>query len=76
MARMHMDLTGHFSKTEDGNEYILVVKDFHTKYVSLIAIPNTEAEMIAGVLIRDVLRTLGPPEMLVSDHGTDFRTRL
>jgi hypothetical protein len=70
MARMHMDLTGCLPRTEDGNDYIMVVKDYQTKYVWLIALPNKEAETIAGVLIRDVFKNFGPPEMLVSDRGT------
>jgi transposase InsO family protein len=73
---MHMDLTGRLPRTEDGNEYIMVVKDYQTKYVWLIALPNKEAETIAGVLIRDVFKNFGPPEMLVSDRGTEFRNKI
>jgi transposase InsO family protein len=71
-----MDLTGRLPRTEDGNEYIMVVKDYQTKYVWLIALPNKEAETIAGVLIRDVFKNFGPPEMLVSDRGTEFRNKI
>lgn len=44
MGRVHMDLTGPLVTTKDGHEYILVVKDFKTKFVWLFPLRNKDAE--------------------------------
>ena len=76
MGRVHMDITGRLPKTEEGNEYILVVKDYQTKYVKIHAIPNKEAKTISDILVRDIYKQFGPPAMLVLDRGTEFRNKL
>ena len=67
---------GRVPKTEEGNEYILVVKDYQTKYVWIHAIPNKEAKTISDILVRYIYKQFGPPAMLVSDRGTEFRNKL
>jgi hypothetical protein len=48
MGRVHIDLTGELPET-DGNKskYIMVVKDFHTKFVWLFAIRTKDAVAVA-----------------------------
>ena len=76
MERLHMDITGILPTTRDGNKYILVVKDFQTKYVWIFAIPDKNAETIATILVKEVFKPFGPPRILVSDRGTEFRNKV
>jgi transposase InsO family protein len=76
MERVHLDITGRLTKTEEGNEYILVVKDFQTKYVWIFPIADKRAETIADLLVKYVFRPFGPPKILISDRGTEFRNKL
>jgi len=76
MGRLHLDLTGELPTTPDGNRYIMVVKDFMSKYVWIFAIPNKEAETIADILVSEIYTVFGAPKCLVTDNGTEFRNRL
>lgn len=76
MERLHMDITGRLTRTEDGNEYILVVKDFQSKYVWIFPIPDKRAETIAGILVKHIFKPFGPPKVLISDRGTEFRNKI
>ena len=75
MKRLHMDLTGKLPKTEDGNEYVMVVKDFQSKFVWLFPLKDKREKTIAGVLVQQIYKVFGPPEMLVSDRGREFRNK-
>ena len=76
MWRIHIDLTGPLVATINGNEYILVVKDYLTRYVWLFAIPDKSAERIAQILFEQVISPFGPPQMLVSDRGKEFTNKI
>ena len=77
MGRMHVDLTGELPVTDgNGSKYILVVKDFHTKYVWLFAIKAKDAITVADQLVTELYCRWGIPEMVVTDRGTEFRNKL
>ena len=76
MGRVHIDLTGPFRMTEGGNTYILVVKDFISRYVWLFAIPDKSSERIAQILLNQLFAPFGAPRMLVSDRGREFTNRI
>ena len=40
--RIAIDIAGPFPVTDDGNEHIMVVGDYFTKWVEAYAIPNQE----------------------------------
>ena len=75
MARIHLDLTGELPVTEgNGSWYILVVKDFHTKYVWLFALKTKDAVAVADQLVTELYCRWGIPEMVVSDRGLSSGT--
>jgi hypothetical protein len=77
MGRLHLDLTGELPATDgNGNRYIMVVKDFMSKYVWIFAIPNKEAETVADILVSEIYSVFGAPQCLVTDNGTEFKNRL
>jgi hypothetical protein len=46
--RIHMDLFGPCKTSDMGNKYILTITDAFTKYSEIVALPNKEAETVAG----------------------------
>jgi hypothetical protein len=77
MGRVHIDLMGELPET-DGNKskYIMVVKDFHTKFVWLFAIRTKDAVAVADQLVMELYCRWGIPEMLIHNRGTEFRNKL
>jgi hypothetical protein len=76
-GRIHIDLTGELPTTDgNGSKYILVVKDYHTKFVWLFALKNKDAIAVADQLVTELFCRWGIPEMVVSDRGKEFRNKL
>ena len=46
-----MDIASPFPVTEDGNKYIMVVRDYFSKWAEAFAIRNQEATTVATMLI-------------------------
>ena len=76
MDRVHMDLTGPLPTSEEGNKYILVIKDFKTKFVWLYAIKDKTAETIGNIIEKDLIPTFGAMKQLITDRGTEFKNSL
>jgi hypothetical protein len=77
LGRVHIDLTGELPETEGNkSKYIMVVKDYHTKFVWLFALKNKDAVAVADQLVTELYCKWGIPEMLVHDRGTEFRNKL
>ena len=75
-GRMHIDLTGELPTTDgNGSKYIMVVKDFHTKFVWLFALKTKDAIAVADQLVTELYCRWGIPEMLVHDRGKEFRNQ-
>jgi RNase H-like domain found in reverse transcriptase/Integrase core domain/Chromo (CHRromatin Organisation MOdifier) domain/Integrase zinc binding domain len=68
---MAVDLTGPFSKSDDGNTFLLVLVDICTRFVFLKPLPNKEANTVAKTLF-DIFTTIGFPKILQSDNGKEF----
>ena len=74
--RTHLDLTGKLPKTKRGNVYILVIKDYLTKFVWLIPLPNKEAITIAEAVLVHFVGVAGVPKVIISDQGGEFDNKL
>ena len=73
LDRVHVDLTGPFNKTKDGkNRYIMVVKDYLTKYVWLIPLKTKGAVEVAVAFVGEFICLAGIPGRVVSDRGNEF----
>lgn len=72
--RTHMDLAGPFVASK-GFKYILVIKDFLTKYCVLFPVKSKEAEEIYNCLHKCIIN-YGPAEKLITDQGTEFNNKI
>ena len=71
-----LDIFGPLPRTEDGNEYIVVIGDYFTKYMEAFALPNHTALTVADVLVTQIICRYGCMEQLHSDMGPEFESRL
>ena len=75
-SRVAMDMMGPLPRTTRGNKYILVVADYFTKWVEAFPMKNGEAEMVARLLVREVICRFGTPRVLHSDQGRNFEAEV
>jgi hypothetical protein len=61
LERLHFDLTGPLVSTKSGFKYILVVKDYLTKYVWLFPLKFKTAEEVAEKLVNEIICRFGVP---------------
>jgi hypothetical protein len=76
MDRAHIDLTGPLPTTADGFKYIMVIKDFLSKYVWLIPLRTKKADEVAEAFVSQFICQAGIPDMLVSDRGNEFVNKI
>lgn len=75
LSQWAMDVLGPLPKTENGNQYVLVITDLFTKWVELFALPNQKADIIVDCLM-EVINRYSIPASVLSDNGTNFRSGL
>lgn len=66
-----MDLVGPYRKTADGNQYILTVTDYFSKYVEAVPIPDKTALSVAKGIFKLYCRH-GAPVNIICDQGREF----
>lgn len=76
LERVAVDILGPLPMTEKGNEYIMVVCDYFSKWTESYAIPNHRARTVAEVLIEQFVSRFGVPLQLHSDQGREFESGL
>lgn len=76
MERGMIDVMGPLPETPRGNKYIMVFMDQFTKWVEVWATPDHQAKTLAPVLVQQVFMRLGLPQILHSDKGREFESRL
>ena len=74
MERVAVDIAGPLPLTPRGNRYICVAMDYFTKWPEAYALPNHEAETVAGVLVGEFFTRFGTPVELHSDQGREFES--
>ncbi|XP_041421806.1 uncharacterized protein LOC121394536 [Xenopus laevis] len=73
--RVAMDIVGPLEKSSKGNQYILVVCDYATRYPEAIPLRNITAKSVADALIK-IFSSLGIPREILTDQGTNFTSSL
>ena len=76
MERIAIDFLGPLPVTENGNEHILVLSDYFSKWVECFALPNQRADTTADALVTQFFSRFGVPRILHSDQGRDFESKL
>jgi exodeoxyribonuclease III len=76
LDRVHVDLTGPLPLTKAKHRYIMVVKDYLTKYVWLIPLKTKSAQEVAEAFVGEFICQCGVPGRVVSDRGNEFVNQL
>ena len=74
--RVHMDITGPFTRTPKGNVYCIAFICRLSKFVIATAISSKSSAEIAHTLVHDVILKFGPIEHLYSDAALEFKDRI
>ena len=70
------DLVGPLPESDTGNQYILVIADYFTRYMEAFPLPNQEATTVAKKLVDEIFLRFSAPEQLHSDQGRQFESQL
>ena len=66
-----IDFVGPFPSSF-GNEYILVVVDYVSKWVEAVASPKNDAKTVVKFLMKNIFARFGVSRIITSDGGTHF----
>ena len=70
-----MDMCGPFPESRHGNRYILTLIDHCTGWVEVKPLPNKTAEGIVRYLSNEYVPRYGPPEVIITDQGLEFKNQ-
>ena len=76
MERVALDILGPLPLSESGNQYLLIVADYFTKWPEAYALPNQEATTVAKILVNEMICRFGVPLEIHSDQGQNFESAL
>ncbi|GFU08511.1 retrovirus-related Pol polyprotein from transposon 412 [Trichonephila clavipes] len=74
--RIAFDILGPIPRSLDGNNNILVVMNYFTKWPEAYPIPDQEASTVAEVLVQHWISRFGVPLQLHSDQGRNFNSAI
>ena len=74
--RIAIDILGPLNQSYNGNEYIMVVGDYFTKWTEAFALPDHRAQTVADKLMTEVISRFGTPAYIHTDQGREFESRL
>jgi len=69
---MHIDILGRLNKTENENQYILMMVCAFSKYLITEPMKTQTSEEIMNKMLNSVIYKFGTPKFLVSDQGRQF----
>ena len=74
-ARVAMDIVGPLPRSKSGNNYILVMCDYATRYPEAVPLKTTDAVSVAEELLKVFCR-VGFPNEILTDQGSNFMSQL
>lgn len=76
MDRLATDILGPFPTSSRGNKYVLIVTDYFTNWVEILAVPDQTAITCAERILDEVISRFGCPLDLHSDQGPNYRSAI
>ena len=71
-----MDICGPFEKTKNGNVFVMTMQCCFSKYMVMVPIPDQTAQTVAKYLIKRFICIYGCPEIILTDLGKNFVSKL
>ena len=76
MQCVALDIFGPLPISENGNEYIIVLGEYFSKWVDAWAVPNHTAQTVADKLVTEFFTKFGCPRQIHTDQGREFQSEL
>jgi hypothetical protein len=74
---MAMDILGPLTPSGPENHtYVLVMGEYLTRYITVASMPDSTAESIAKVFYRNIITRHGVPEMVLTEQGQNFLSKI
>ena len=74
MECVALDIFGTLPITKNGNEYIIVLGEYYSKWVDAYAAPNHTAQAVADKLVIELFMKFGCPKQIHTDQGREFQS--
>ena len=71
-----MDYCGPLKRTPRGNQYVLCITDYFTRWIVAVAVPDCSAQTTAEALFNEFICKYGVPTVILTDQGTHFLNQL
>ena len=75
-SRLHMDILGPLTTSSEKHKYILLVNCAFTGWFECFPLKTQESAVIAQVLYSEIFCRYGSPDVLISDRGKNFMSKL
>ena len=75
-SRLHMDILGPLTTTTEKHKYILLVVCAFTGWCECFPLKSQESSVIAQILYSEIFCRFGSPDIIVSDRGQNFMSKL
>lgn len=62
-----------FTRSHEGNRYVIVAQDWFSKWVEVRAVPDKTAATVAKFFKEEILWRSGCPACVLTDQGTEFK---
>lgn len=76
LYRIAVDIVGPLRQTSNGNEYVIVLCDYFTKWAEAYAVPNHTALTVGDKIVNEFICRFGVPEQIHSDQGREFESKM
>ena len=73
LQRIAIDIVGPLPRTENGNEYIMVVTNYFTKWAEAYAVPDYTAQTVADKLLNEFVDSAFL-NAYIYDQGREFES--
>ena len=70
--RVAMDIMGPVPQSYKGNEYILVIMEYTTRYVIALPLKETSSNTVMRKFIKHIVNREGIPSEILTDRGSNF----
>ena len=71
-----VDISGPFKSSNSQNRYIIVFSDYLTRWCEAFPVPSVEGNVIARLLVAEIIARYGAPRVLLSDRKTNFLPKI
>ncbi len=74
---MAMDIVGPLTPSgPENHSYIIVMGEYLTRYITVASMPDSTAESIAKAFYKNIITRHGVPEMVLTDQGQNFLSKV